>query len=99
MNLATIKSATIYILGLAAVVIGAIPAVSLPTSVHAVLVAVGGVIVAVERYLQGQIAIAAAAAAHPITAELLAAESAAPEIHVHVNEGAKVTSTRSRGGK
>lgn len=60
MNIDQIKSIVIYVLGLAAVIIGAIPAVSLPTSVHATLVAVGGVIVAVERYLQGSIALAKA---------------------------------------
>jgi uncharacterized membrane-anchored protein len=57
MNLEQIKSITIYVLGLAAVIIGAIPAVSEPVAVHTALVAVGAVIVALERYLQGQVEI------------------------------------------
>lgn len=62
MNLSQIKSISIYVLGLAAVVIGAIPAIGVSAGVHATLVAIGGAIVAVERYLQGQTAIAALAA-------------------------------------
>ena len=52
LTLASTKSVAVYVLGLAAVIIGAIPAVSVPTGVHAALVSVGGVIVAVERYIQ-----------------------------------------------
>lgn len=58
----SVKSVVIYVLGLAAVVIGAVPAVDVPSGVHAALVAIGGAIVAVERYLQGQIAVAKVAA-------------------------------------
>ena len=63
MNLTKIKSVVIYVLGLASVVIGAIPAVSEPVAVHTALVVAGAVIIAVERYLQGQTVIAAAKAA------------------------------------
>jgi hypothetical protein len=52
-NANQVKSVAIYGLGLAAVVIGAIPQVDVPTGAHAALIAVGGVVVAVERYLQG----------------------------------------------
>ena len=59
-TLASAKSVAIYVLGLAAVIIGALPQTDLPAGVHATLVAVGGVIVAVERYLQGQLTLAGA---------------------------------------
>jgi hypothetical protein len=55
MNLEQVKSVTIYVLGLAAVIIGAIPAVTESVAVHTALVAAGAVVVAVERYLQGQV--------------------------------------------
>jgi hypothetical protein len=51
------KSIAIYLLGLAGVILGAIPAFSVSISVHATLVAVGGILVAVERFLQGQVAL------------------------------------------
>ena len=63
LNLTSIKSMVIYVLGLASVIIGAIPAITEPASVHALLVAIGGVVVAVERYLQGQVALGKARAA------------------------------------
>ena len=47
---------------LASVVIGALPAVAVSNSVHAALVAIGGVVIAVERYLQGNPAAVAAKA-------------------------------------
>jgi hypothetical protein len=56
-NLNQIKSIAIYVMGLASVVIGAIPQTGLPAAVHAALVSVGGVIVAIERYLQGSTAL------------------------------------------
>ena len=62
LNLTAAKSIAIYVLGLASVIIGALPAVGVPNSVHAALVAVGGVILAVERYLQGNPAAVAAKA-------------------------------------
>lgn len=58
-NWSKVKSGTIYVLGLAGVVIGAIPQVDVPDGVHTALVAVGGVILAIEQYLQGQLQIAA----------------------------------------
>jgi hypothetical protein len=60
-TLTSIKSVAIYVLGLASVVIGAIPQVGISNAVHTVLVAVGGVIVAVERYLQGSATVVAPA--------------------------------------
>ena len=63
LNLTNIKSIAIYGLGLASVVIGALPAVAVSNSVHAALVAIGGVVIAVERYLQGNPAAVAAKAA------------------------------------
>ena len=62
LNLTNIKSIAIYVLGLASVVIGALPAVAVSNSVHAALVAIGGVVIAVERYLQGNPAAVAAKA-------------------------------------
>lgn len=67
LNLTQVKSVVIYVLGLASVVIGAIPQVGVPIAVHSVLIAVGGGIIAVERYLQGNAAGATVLAAGGLT--------------------------------
>lgn len=51
-TLAKARSLVIYLLGLAAVIIGALPQIGVSPGVHATLVAIGGVIVAVERFVQ-----------------------------------------------
>lgn len=55
-----VRSIATYVIGFALAVIGAIPAISLPSREHVALVAVGAVLVAVEHYLQGTIAAAKA---------------------------------------
>lgn len=67
MNWEQIKSGAVYALGLGGAIVGAITPIPMSTGVHVVLVAAGGVIVAVERYVQGStakaVAVAKAAAA------------------------------------